>query len=374
MLDDSYEDGIATVATRGTNSSDSTKKLPKQRRCVSHLLNLTAGDFEKKLEGPLRARYIAAFNKLQAIWVFPRRSSQAKAIAKRILGRQLLIPCETRWNSLFDATHCVFNLTMPKVNEFINTLHDSVKGARHIQLLSSDDFKVYSSYLKVMGHVAKSLDMLQGDRCIGQGYIMPTLVTMKARISALKGGNTLNGFRDLMLGIIEQRFGHHMTVGESNRDLLIAALSHPEFKESFLKEHERIIAEKIFTQECINTNTIDQIDDENEEDCEDHSSDFFISYTLRHSSRRQSLEKSKEDEVLRYLCDTRKALAMLNEYTTIRRIFIKYNTTLPASAAVERVFSRSKLIFTHLRNRILGSNFEHALMLKINADLLSPAI
>lgn len=178
-----------------------------------------------------------------------------------------------------------------------------------------------------------------------------------------------------MLKIIDQRFRNHMTVGDSNRDLLIAAMSHPEFKESFLKEHERIVAEKMLTQECINTNMLNQMEADNEgEECEDISDDFFISYSSRHSTRRQSMEKAKEDEVLRYLCDTRKTLTMLKDYPTMRQIFIKFNTTLPASAAVERVFSRSKLIFTHLRNRILGSNFEHALMLKINADLLSAAV
>lgn len=77
-----------------------------------------------------------------------------------------------------------------------------------------------------------------------------------------------------------------------------------------------------------------------------------------------------ESEVSRYLMDHRKENSMLNECPHIRRLFLKFNTTLSSSAPVERVFSQSMMIFTPRRNRISGAKFEKTLLLKHNRMLI----
>lgn len=78
-------------------------KLPKQRRCVSHILNLIGKDFEKNLSGFAKTAYKTTFNSLHSLWAIIRNSSYAKTICKEILGVVLKFPTETRWNSRFDC-------------------------------------------------------------------------------------------------------------------------------------------------------------------------------------------------------------------------------------------------------------------------------
>lgn len=68
--------------------------------------------------------------------------------------------------------------------------------------------------------------------------------------------------------------------------------------------------------------------------------------------------------------DSNKETSILDQYPTVRAVFYKYNTTLPSSASVERVFSQSQMIFTPRRNRITSENFEKTLILKHNRMLL----
>ena len=60
------------------------------------------------------------------------------------------------------------------------------------------------------------------------------------------------------------------------------------------------------------------------------------------SARRQRQDASDNDittEVDRYLADSSSDLQSLHKYTHIRNVYISLNTRLPASAAVERLFS-----------------------------------
>lgn len=78
-------------------------RLPRQRRCYSHLLNLLSPDFEKNLEGVAKTLHKSTFSALHSLWLITRTSPRAKQTCKEILGIQLMFPCETRWNSKFDC-------------------------------------------------------------------------------------------------------------------------------------------------------------------------------------------------------------------------------------------------------------------------------
>ncbi len=66
-----------------------------------------------------------------------------------------------------------------------------------------------------------------------------------------------------------------------------------------------------------------------------------------HSPKLQSL-----DELDGYLACASDSMDMLHSFPAIKKLPIKVNTALPASAACERLFSCAGLLFTSKRSRI----------------------
>lgn len=350
-------------------------ELPKQRRCMSHSLNLLSKDFSTNLEGMAKTSLVAALNKLHPLWVCTHRSSQAKTICKEILGRCLLVPCETRWNSTYDAVKTCFKPEIqPKMNQLIEALRTAgVEAAKNMSAITSIEWGVISSYLKVMEPIAITLDKMQAESNGNQGIILPLLISMAHHVSNVHENSLIiSDFKTCMLKVIERRLSMFMSVKEAEEDLVLAAITTPQFKTDFIALDDDIIyAKNLLITEC--KKLLHEANIDNREEYSNSAAvtdDFIISFAAMRNTRRTSIENDVESEVARFLVDKRTDIEILNEYPHVKEAFYKYNTTLASSAPVERVFSRSAMVFTPRRNKLNAKNFEETLLLDINRALL----
>ena len=97
---------------------------------------------------------------------------------------------------------------------------------------------------------------------------------------------------------------------------------------------------------------------EEEEDAEKWKKHFF--------PKKKKTANSAESELLRYLADPNDSLECLPGYPRVLQVFRKYNTVLPSSAAVERLFSSGKFIFRKNRHSLKDDSFEMHLLLNVN--------
>lgn len=107
-----------------------------------------------------------------------------------------------------------------KINIFIEKINLTLKRESQLSLLDAEDEYLMSAYINVFEPVAVALDRLQSEKNDGQGYILPTLFTMRYRIQNIPGGgNILKCFQDTMLEVCNKRFENFFKIDERNSEL-----------------------------------------------------------------------------------------------------------------------------------------------------------
>ena len=99
---------------------------------------------------------------------------------------------------------------------------------------------------------------------------------------------------------------------------------------------------------------------------EDPNDDFFGSLFVSQKRRKTSVAKMVES----YLRDppNKDILAALSVCKNLKNVFIKLNTPLPSSAAVERLFSLGKDVLRPKRASLSDEHFEMMVFLKENLN------
>src|SRR5262249_11518093 len=96
--------------------------------------------------------------------------------------------------------------------------------------------------------------------------------------------------------------------------------------------------------------------------------DSFFNFGSFGTAEGSSMRTNIEQECERFLRCADASLSMLHQLSYVKKTFIKYNTPLPSSSPVERIFNFGQMMLDPKRQRMTYKHFERSLLLKVNTD------
>uniref|UniRef100_A0ABM5FHD7 Uncharacterized protein isoform X3 n=1 Tax=Pogona vitticeps TaxID=103695 RepID=A0ABM5FHD7_9SAUR len=349
---------------------DGSLCLPPHRRCASHTLNLVATqDIQAMISdssrnsplGAFRKHFLSLMDKCSQLWSRQNQSIQFAEYIHEQCGTYLKVPDKTRWNSTFDA--------LKQLNEFLATAPEKVDDVmEHCSLdrIAEAERVLLQEYMEIMGPLARALDILQRENSMFMGYLLPTLYSLDRKLQRLENKPepytyclpVLRGLRSAL----RKRFD---SVWE-DKDLLLAACLHPFFKLDWLEKAEHRSKMEAWLKAELQDAISDDIEEPLEEE-QESDSDLYNYFDIE-SGRKKSNVSTAEEEISTYLKIPRSEVSSLSLYSFphILQSFLKYNTGIPSSAAMERLFTTDARAMAAKSHSFSGEFLEHLLLVKQN--------
>ena len=360
--------------------------LPKHIRCASHTINLLATtDYNNALKQSLslKSRNTQVFNKCSNLWNKASRPKTAEII-KNILGHTLSYPGVTRWNSTYTAVSKILTN-----RDKLDVLCESLMVSK----FKDQDILYLEEYIKIMKPIAETLDFLQGEINSFYGNLLPSIVSLKTKLQKLQSLSDIKILAkplEVILSSIFRRFKQLFTLEAVSKDSIIAAVVCPRFKLRWFNAAKDFLPPDItlkHIQDLVKDAASDLLSYDNEmerepelpkadpffdfEEDEFPTSSSFSSCTSTTNSTSGSCNFPNlfDLEFIKFLHDKRMNVEMLEDYPNIKRLFLRYNTALPSSAPVERMFSFAEIVNDSRRHALPDNTFEALILLKYNPTL-----
>ncbi|XP_019740446.1 ADP-ribosylarginine hydrolase isoform X2 [Hippocampus comes] len=356
--------------------------LPPHRCCSAHTLNLMATTDIREVKGWSKGDtpWRRASTKARRLWNLQNRSPTAASQIKEAVKRKLTTPVAVRWNSYLNSVKVLLEvMSLPEQVEAINNIiiHHNAGVA-----LQDQDIKVLTEYRDVMNPVADTLDSLQGEDNAYMGILLPTLLVLKRWLLQHQQRGELQYAEPLVQALLrgfDKRFGFLF----EDQDLLMACALHPSFTPAVLTRIVSSQADAIKGRILRELKAMVRPGEEEQQE--------------QQPIQAQSDVKSHQDMVFKELFGTDQEVmsqdvdlvlrASMQDWKPRREalswalfpkehreawvdLFIKYNTPLPSSAAVERMFCIAGDILRRKRAALASHNFQKLVFLKGNMSLL----
>ncbi|XP_042306362.1 uncharacterized protein LOC121921827 isoform X2 [Sceloporus undulatus] len=346
--------------------------LPPHQRCASHTLNLVATeDIQAMVSdsppnsplGSFRKLFCSFMGKCSKLWSKQSQSAQIAEYIYEQCGVYLKIPSKARWGSTFDA--------LKQLNELLSTVPekvDAIMDQCSLARITPAESLVVQEYTEIMGPLAQSLDILQRENGMFMGYLLPTLYNLDRKLQGLENKPVRYTYcLQLLRGVREALRKRFAPIWE-DRKLLLAACLHPRFKVDWLESAQTAQTNRYMMEALLKAEIRGTVGEENDESLEkdqegdDLEDDFF---NIQPRGRKSAVDTADE-EVLRYLKSPSREVSCLHAFPRVLRCFLQFNTGMPSSAAVERLFSTGGSIFTVKRHALSDELFEQLVLLKQN--------
>ena len=243
------------------------------------------------------------------------------------------------------------------------------------------DVNFFKDYVKTMKPVCQALDVLQEEKAY-LGILLPTLTTCLAKLNVFVNENEQMICRPLAVALADGRKTRFQE-SFSYMDFILASAFHPNFKLCWLHLLAPIIGEaeilrsrvlekmvsvvqETFSKSSCGTQVglIPETDSTTTTDSETEE-DFFSSVFPPKEEKQKNARETVETFLHRKFPVRPASISHLSfDDATVMSTFITYNTAVPSSAAVERLFSPGKDALKPKRGRLSDKHFEMLVFLK----------
>lgn len=251
-------------------------------------------------------------NKLRTFW--------AKFKADDRLQEYLDVPVPTNlhWRNIFQPI-CFLLKHKHQIDNFIEQLNID-------RPLTPDDWSYLEDFSNLMTFVHQASMILENELCLG--YVLPTILSLITKIKD-KQTDACRFFQCGILFGIQNRFSNILNFeSPQNIDFLVATISHPKFKMIWAPLEQYNYLVDIFTNECQHLFTKAPQDST--------SNDFFFDFT---STPSWSFVR---EEINDYLQNRNYTISCLHGFPTIKKMFLKSNTTLPGTEVLGDILKKTE--------------------------------
>jgi len=239
--------------------------------------------------------------------------------------------------------------------------------------ISERELLFLEEFQSVSKPIAYALDLLQGENGLFMGVTLPALKRMNSMLLEMKNSTKYcNKFVDACLDGIDKRFGKLLEVNTTApSDLVFAAMSHPGFKLRWLNSDQHDQLKQCFLKVCQKHAAILELGPANSQDSISPTNPL-LDFSSIDSNCNPVSKYDVELECVRFFSDVRSNLDVLKDYPTVLKVFLRFNTPLPSSAPVERLFSYAGLVLSPRRCSLSDKMFEKLVFLKCNSHFQQP--
>lgn len=259
------------------------------------------------------------------------------------------------------------------MKEKLNALCEAFKTAK----FTSSDFAYLQEYMNVMSPIAHTIDFLQGEKEMLFGFLSPAISSLCTKLCTVKEQcRFLKNVTEDLVESLKKRFSYIFNEDDFMKDTVLASTLHPNIKLKWLSgltshgSNLTVEIVKLFLKA-----EIDKMIENGEIEINstprtvsNNNFDTFFGFDPDESTTSQISNRSLdlESEIASFLSENTLLNEMSQRFPILWKAFIKFNTALPTSAPVERMFSFASLVNSPKRNRLSDENFEIFVLLKAN--------
>ena len=356
-------DTVESVLHDDDSDSDGDRlSLPPHKRCGNHSLNLVASADALKArdDKPFQRSYDRVMAKIQSLWNAVSRSPKQSDIVEEFSSKCFIQPTCTRWCSEYYAVERIIDIGFASV---VNC-----QEALGLVPMTEADMKFLNAFLQIMKPLVTAMKILEGETECYIGLVIPTIMGVQKRLQS----NVEPLMKPLTKALIDglaARFGKVMR----SDDYRMASVLHPKFKLAFLSDDEKMRYKQLLVSYVDNirrevhvAQTSPAVSTPSQMMPRDSDDDDLYSFLNKPQT---SVSTDVAQQVDGFLASTLPAIGSLHAFPLVAQAFQKSNSTLPSSAAVERLFSAASQILSNRRCRMSDETFDQLLFLRSRLSL-----